>query len=175
MVAVFSCLGWEAWKNTNFFKHLLSILGLQKYLDLEIPSEKLVLGLPWYGYDYPCETLDSSDVCSIKSVPFRGVNCSDAAGTQVEYAQLNDLMISRSYTGQRWSQAYQSPYFNYYDTVGGVHQVWYDNPDSLAKKYVISSDKKLRGIAIWNSDLLDYGDLTRSKQQTKLMWDAVQH
>lgn len=35
-----------------------------------------MLGVPWYGYDYPCIAFNSSnDECKIKSVPFRGVNC----------------------------------------------------------------------------------------------------
>jgi len=32
----------------------LFITGLKKFLQLGIPADKLVLGLPWYGYDYPC-------------------------------------------------------------------------------------------------------------------------
>ncbi|KAJ9586019.1 hypothetical protein L9F63_020316, partial [Diploptera punctata] len=28
--------------------------GLVKYIDLGITPEKLVLGVPWYGYNYPC-------------------------------------------------------------------------------------------------------------------------
>ncbi len=55
-------------------------LGIQQYLDLGISPSKLVLGQPWYGYDYPCIEFSSEDVCSIKKVPFRGVPCSDAAG-----------------------------------------------------------------------------------------------
>ncbi len=28
--------------------------GLEQFLQLGIPPSKLVLGLAWYGYDYPC-------------------------------------------------------------------------------------------------------------------------
>ena len=28
--------------------------GIDQFLKLGIPADKLVLGLPWYGYDYPC-------------------------------------------------------------------------------------------------------------------------
>ena len=28
--------------------------GIQGFLDLGIEPDKLVLGVPWYGYDYPC-------------------------------------------------------------------------------------------------------------------------
>ena len=58
-------------------------MGIKQYLDMNIDPKKLVLGLPWYGYDYPCTSLTSDDVCSIPKVPFRGVSCSDAAGIEI--------------------------------------------------------------------------------------------
>ena len=30
------------------------ISGVKEYIDMGIPSKKLVLGVPWYGYVYPC-------------------------------------------------------------------------------------------------------------------------
>lgn len=34
--------------------------GLMLYLDvLQVDASKLVLGVPWYGYDYPCTKLYS--------------------------------------------------------------------------------------------------------------------
>eukprot|EP00061_Rhincodon_typus_P006687 g27607.t1 len=29
--------------------------GLSNYIKLGVDPKKLILGLPWYGYDYPCE------------------------------------------------------------------------------------------------------------------------
>ena len=54
---------------------------------------KLVLGTPWYGYHYPCleGTTITDRYCPIQSVPFRGVNCSDAAGNELDYAQIRNL------------------------------------------------------------------------------------
>ena len=50
-----------------------------------MPNEKLILGIPWYGYRYECvdPAFDPAvdETCEIAQVPFRGVNCSDAAGT----------------------------------------------------------------------------------------------
>ena len=141
---------------------------------LGIEPEKLVLGLPWYGYDYPCLELNEN-VCSIKHVPFRGVNCSDAAGRQIEFAEIQDLIVSRSPNGSQWDEDSASVFFNYEDSVGGKHQVWFDNVTSLKEKYEFASNENLNGIAIWNSDLLDYSDIMRAKQETKEMWDALHH
>lgn len=143
-------------------------------MSLGIGPEKLVLGLPWYGYDYPCLELNEN-VCSIKRVPFRGVNCSDAAGRQIEFAEIQDLIISRSTYGPQWDEDSASFFFNYENTVGGKHQVWFDNVTSLKEKYEFASNENLNGIAIWNSDLLDYSDIMRAKQETKEMWDALHH
>lgn len=51
---------------------------------------QLILGLPWYGYDYPCvpdstgqRMSPEGDACHLSAVPFRGAPCSDAAGRQV--------------------------------------------------------------------------------------------
>ena len=56
--------------------------GLQSYFDLGIKASQLVMGLPWYGYIYPCVSFSAeTNVCTIKPVPFRGAKCSDAAGS----------------------------------------------------------------------------------------------
>lgn len=55
-------------------------LGIKQYLTLGINPDKLVLGQPWYGYDYTCLKLTDDTVCAIEEVPYIGVNCSDAAG-----------------------------------------------------------------------------------------------
>lgn len=49
--------------------------GVQQWIDLGVTPSKLILGLPWYGYDYPCQQQPHADVdvCMLASVPFRGV------------------------------------------------------------------------------------------------------
>lgn len=49
--------------NSKDNKITIFFSGTKKFLALGIPAEKLVLGLPWYGYDYPCSTIDK--VCKI--------------------------------------------------------------------------------------------------------------
>ena len=58
--------------------------------------------------------LFQGNVCSIKEVPFRGVNCSDAAGSQKEYQLIQNLLKGNSTMGGRqWSKAYKAPFFNF--------------------------------------------------------------
>lgn len=148
---------------------------MAEYLSLGIGPEKLVLGLPWYGYDYPCLELVSDRICKIKRIPFRGVNCSDAAGRQIEYAEIEDLTVSRASFSPQKDDESESYFFNYEDSVGGKHQVWFDNPISLKLKYDFAAKENLNGVAIWNADLLDYSDVPRGQLETKRMWDALHH
>ena len=158
--------GSSCWRYVN----CLAFSGVSKYLELGIPPDKLVLGLPWYGYDYPCIAFTGVDTCHMKRVPFRGANCSDAAGKQIPYSFINDLLLTRTESGRKWDEGSQSPYFDYIDMTNQKHQVWYDDHQSLGIKLQYAVQVGLKGAAIWNSDLLDYSSLKRSVAQTKDMW-----
>ncbi|XP_002738447.1 di-N-acetylchitobiase-like [Saccoglossus kowalevskii] len=150
-----------------------TVKGVEKYLEMGIPANKLVLGVPWYGYNYPCLNVTEHDVCYIPKVPFRGANCSDAAGKQKDYSEINRL-IQNSTTGRKWNDEYKAPYFNYKDSKQ-VYQVWYDDPQSLKLRYDYAESKKLLGVGMWHADALDYSDDKMAQKQTKEMWDALPH
>lgn len=146
--------------------------GVEDYLKLGIPLNKLVLGLPWYGYDYPCLSLTEDSLCTIPKVPFRGVNCSDAAGTQRSYSDIRDL-IRTSTTFIQWNDKLQSPFFNYKTSGGEQHQVWFDNTESLSLKYAFAAQVGLHGLAVWNIDSVNYGDSPDQKFLREEMWEAI--
>lgn len=76
--------------------------AVKAWLDLGVPRDKLILGLPWYGYWYECldeddeegsgesssSGGDARDLCRIAPVPYAGAPCSDAGGNQIGYAQI---------------------------------------------------------------------------------------
>eukprot|EP00916_Digyalum_oweni_P017764 GHVL01029333.1.p1 GENE.GHVL01029333.1~~GHVL01029333.1.p1 ORF type:complete len:374 (-),score=18.52 GHVL01029333.1:66-1187(-) len=147
--------------------------GLDGYLNLGIKPDHLVLGVPWYGYAYPCLSLSQDNVCSIKHVPFRGVGCSDAAGHQIDYRVIYPLLVNHSSGGRHWDEAARSPFFNYKDTTTGqMNQVRYDDPESLKVKYSAAQSLGLRGVGTWNIDCLDYSDAPYAAEQTQKMFDA---
>ncbi|XP_070565593.1 di-N-acetylchitobiase-like [Ptychodera flava] len=150
-----------------------TVTGVEKYLKLGIPANKLVLGVPWYGYDYPCVNITKDNLCTIKKVPFRGAPCSDAAGRQKDYRVINEI-IKNSTTGRLWNDEYKAPYFNFEDpTTKQTHQMWYDDPESLKYRYDYASKTGLLGVGMWEADSLDYSDDETAKKQTKAMWDAL--
>ncbi|KAI3368255.1 hypothetical protein L3Q82_007975 [Scortum barcoo] len=136
-----------------------------QYLNLKIDPNKLVMGLPWYGYDYPCLNLSQEGICSIAKVPFRGAPCSDAAGRQKSYKWIMK-QVNSSLSGRLWDDRQQAPYFNYKDEKGQIHQVWYDDPQSICPKADSVKSKGLRGIGMWNGNILDYSDEAVARQQT---------
>ena len=108
--------------------------GVRKYLQLGVESEKLVLGVPWYGYRYPCQQL-SAGVCYIEEVPFRGCNCTDAAGREFAYKDIINF-LKKSHTGRQWDEVAKAPHFDYSEN-NQTYQVWYDDPESLFIKYKV--------------------------------------
>jgi len=149
--------------------------GVDGFLQLGIPPQKLFLGVPWYGYDYECQNTSDPQVqtCAIKAVPFRGAPCSDAAGMEVNFAQIMDMLANNSTTGRLWDPVSRSPYMNYrHSTTSLIHQVWFDDPESLRAKYELATGLGLRGVGMWHVNALDYGS-SRAKQQSAEMWAAL--
>ncbi|GAM21054.1 hypothetical protein SAMD00019534_042290, partial [Acytostelium subglobosum LB1] len=152
----------------------LVMQGMINFTNVGVPVDKLVMGVPWYGYFYPClgDSLNIENlICPIPLVPFRGVNCSDAAGRQYGFNQIIELQSNESIvqTGELWSAEFSSPFFNFIGD-GQLYQVWYDNPESLSIKVAMAKKMGLRGVSVW---ALDY--VTSSSQPTpsKMMWDAM--
>lgn len=147
--------------------------GIQEFLDLGISANKLILGVPWYGYNYNCIQLTSNNTCYIEEVPFRGVNCSDAAGSQLPYVNIMSI-LNTSTTGRIWDSNTASPYFNFIDSSSGnTHQMWYDDPESLGLKYQYAVDNDLRGVGMWTANFLDYTDTPEGEKQRSEMWGAL--
>ncbi|KAM9324670.1 di-N-acetylchitobiase-like [Gastrophryne carolinensis] len=149
-----------------------TIIGYEQFINLSIDPKKLVMGVPWYGYDYACLQLTEDNRCKLKAVPFRGAPCSDAASRQVAYRTIMK-QVNSSLTGRLWDDQQKAPFYNYKDTKGNIHQVWYDDPKSISLKAANVKKLGLRGIGMWNGDLLDYTDDPIAQQQSMAMWKAL--
>lgn len=145
--------------------------GITAYKDIGIPPKNMVLGLPWYGYDYSCISF-SNNVCITGKVPFRGAPCSDAVGKQLGYADIVVSCLPNSTTGRQYNSTAESPFFAYRDGDNRYHQIWYDDPHSLSVKYKYAKDTELRGLAFWEIDNL-YGDAKLSDDKITEMWTAI--
>lgn len=101
-----------------------------EYALTEIPSEKINLGIPNYGYDW--------------TLPYvRGESQAVTIG-HVEAVQIaieNDVPIL-------FDETAQSPYFNYIRD-GKQHEVWFEDVRSLQAKFNLLNEYDLKGIGIW--------------------------
>lgn len=110
-------------------------------------------------------------------MPFRGAPCSDAAGRERCYGELyNQLVVQQNTTtGRQYDDLLQSPWFNYVDAQGTVHQVWYDDPQSLSVKFAMAKSLGLGGVGVWNFDCLDTTSTDPHTQQAMAaMWAAFE-
>nr|XP_045600203.1 di-N-acetylchitobiase-like isoform X2 [Procambarus clarkii] len=146
--------------------------GIQTYLDLDIPAEKMVLGVPWYGYNYPCISLDQNDTCFIEEIPFRGANCSDAAGTQYPYSYMVATLEEFNAT-YHWEESSLTPWYNIKDKNGQARQMRYDDGQSLLYKYMLAIMTGMRGVGMWTANFLDYSETDEAIAQQELMWSLL--
>ncbi len=101
-----------------------------EYAVTEIPTEKIDLGIPNYGYDW--------------TLPFvQGVSKARTI-SNVEAVQLaieNDAAI-------QFDQTAMSPYFRY-EKDGMQHEVWFEDVRSMKEKFQLITDYNLRGMGYW--------------------------
>eukprot|EP01101_Sappina_pedata_P006978 TRINITY_DN3590_c0_g1_i1.p1 TRINITY_DN3590_c0_g1~~TRINITY_DN3590_c0_g1_i1.p1 ORF type:complete len:384 (-),score=135.90 TRINITY_DN3590_c0_g1_i1:19-1059(-) len=140
--------------------------GVQNFTDLGISPDLLVLGVPWYGFDYPCIEY-SNNTCQIRAVPYHGAPCSDAGGVQTDYKVIAKTLQFSTPMESGWDESSASPFADI-QMSGQVHQFWYDNPNSLALKSELANLMGLRGIGMWNADSVDYDNPVQSSS----MWNT---
>lgn len=101
-----------------------------EYALTEIPAEKILLGVPNYGYDW--------------ILPFtRGESQAVTIG-HVEAVQIainNNAVI-------RYDEIAESPYFTY-ERDDMRHEVWFEDVRSLSAKYRLIQEYNLQGMAVW--------------------------
>lgn len=95
-----------------------------------IAPDKIHLGIPNYGYDWP--------------LPFvRGASKATTIGNveAVQIAIANDAVI-------QFDETAQSPYFHYFVS-GTEHEVWFEDVRSLRAKFNLVKEYGLRGVSYW--------------------------
>lgn len=97
-----------------------------KYMATNIAPEKVMLGLPTYGYDWPTGGRATT------------VTASRLASTKAQY-RLTEKFDYNS----------MSPSYTYYDNWGNYHQIWMENEASLAEKLKIADKYGLGGVSFW--------------------------
>ena len=93
--------------------------------------DKIILGLPYYGYDWP--VVDNS------------IN-SQTTDYGVARTYASAQLISEEY-GNNWDGSSNSVWIPYQNS--NWQQCWYDDSLSLSNKYQFAKDNNLQGVGIW--------------------------
>ena len=104
-----------------------------EYAMTYFPPERLLLGVPNYGYDWP--------------LPYREGN----RAVSVDHVRAVRLAWDR-HAAIRWDQEAQAPWFPYVDGEGRRREVWFEDARSWAAKIGLALDYGLAGIGVWNLD-----------------------
>lgn len=96
-----------------------------------IPSKKILMGIPMYGYDW--------------TLPYTpGGEFAESIGHQ------EAVNRARRYGAEiKFDERAQSPYFNYVDEEGRQHVVWFEDARSIQAKYKLVNEYDLRGVSYW--------------------------
>lgn len=101
------------------------------YAITEIPANKINLGIPNYGYDWP--------------LPYeRGVTKARTVGN------VEAVRIAVEHGSEiQFDEVAQSPFFRYW--VDGIeHEVWFEDVRSITAKFNLIKEYNLRGAGYWH-------------------------
>ena len=102
-----------------------------KYAVSVIPSRKIMMGMPLYGYDWPLPFMPGGKWA-------RRISPQDAIRIVAERgAQI------------RFDAQTQSPTFRYYDDNNIQHEIWFEDARSVRAKLLLVNKYDLRGVSYW--------------------------
>ncbi|QQE81150.1 LysM peptidoglycan-binding domain-containing protein [Alicyclobacillus sp. SO9] len=107
---------------------------IRKVLDYAvtaIPRRKILMGVSVYGYDWKLPFVQGSRARTLTPLG------------AVQVAARNNVPI-------RYSTVSQAPHYDYKDSAGSTHQVWFEDPRSFRAKLDLVSSYRLRGISFWS-------------------------
>ena len=135
------------------------VMNLREFLKV-LPSEKILLGVPFYGYEW--ETTSGNSRASV----FPGT------GSTASYYRVQELI---DHPGQldiqeHWDESALSPYLTFQQN-NRSRVIYYEDQRSLSYKLDLVKDLQLGGIAIWalgyESDSREPWDVIKEKLQSE--------
>lgn len=111
---------------------LPNVRRVVEYARMEIPPEKLWLGMPNYGYDWTLPFVQGESRAQSISNPY-AVELAGRFGVEIRY-----------------DEEAESPWFRYTDGEGREHEVWFEDARSIQAKLGLVQEYGLYGVGYWN-------------------------
>ncbi|XP_061174413.1 di-N-acetylchitobiase-like isoform X2 [Saccostrea echinata] len=154
------------------------VYGVEEYIDHGISPDKLLIGIPWHGYDYTCSNSTIQKKTGGKEALtcyFDKKNDSSTCDTskrkKISLAEIkgNYSEQYRNAKAHHYHPIYRSDYINI--MINHVqHQLWYEGHDSLLDKYMYIRSMQFKGMVIWTGD-----DLSRKGVEDDTEWNWILH
>ncbi len=100
------------------------------YAVTAIPRNKILLGVPNYGYDWTLPFVQGSAARSLTNKA--AVELAARVGANIKF-----------------DEKAKSPFFNYYDSSGKRHEVWFEDARSMEATLRLVNEYGLAGISFW--------------------------
>jgi spore germination protein YaaH len=138
-------------------KHITHILAY-------VPANTILLGVPYYGYDWPVTSNVPNATVQTDKATFGPVR-------SVTYASARDFLAGHPTVVRRYDALEGSGFYTYRDTAKATwRQVYFEDEHSLTAKYDYALAVGLAGIGIWTLDndkgYPELWDLLRAKFYT---------
>jgi Predicted glycosyl hydrolase len=105
--------------------------NVMQYAISVVPKEKIMMGIPLYGYDWTLPYVQGGKFAKSIS-PQRATDLALRYGASIKY----DL-------------ASQAPWFRYTDEQGKLHEVWFEDARSIQAKFDLVKNLGIRGFYYW--------------------------
>lgn len=128
----------RGWGNRNW------MTVVNRLRDLGVPADKIVIGTPYYGYEWPAESAEPGAQTT-------------GRGTTIVYSPTDTAYVSDSPPsvleavrehGLRRDPESGSPFYAYEDSTGW-RQGWFEDAESLREKYAWVVEQGFRGVAVF--------------------------
>ncbi len=101
-----------------------------------VPNNKLILAIPFYGYEW--QTFTNKH----KSFIVEGT------GALATYKRVKELLKERDDVKKSWDNISKTPWLSY-TQYGEIQQIYYEDDRSIGEKIKFVKEKNLGGIGIW--------------------------
>jgi len=102
-----------------------------RYALTEMPPEKIMMGIPLYGYDWTLPYVEGGPFARVVS-PQQAIALAGRYGVPIQYDPVS-----------------QAPFFRYWDEQGREHEVWFEDARSIQAKFDLVKRYGLRGVSYW--------------------------